>query len=177
MFLNFFFFFFRLCHVACGRGLAPGPGTELRPWQWKHWGLTTEPPGNSWKCHFDPTLHWQFGYKIRDGNDLSPDSAGTALFIISLASVKSAIVWLPVLFKYSSPALLKTLHPLKSDILKRHHVPGVFYFHCVTGYWLNSFNLKLNTYVLEKSWFFFISLSLLFTLFLSAPQWLTYWTS
>ena len=32
--------------MAC-RILVPQPGTDPRSWQWKHWVLTTEPPGNS----------------------------------------------------------------------------------------------------------------------------------
>ena len=41
-----FFFFFWPCHVVCGI-LVPWPGIEPGPQQWKHWVLTTGPPGNS----------------------------------------------------------------------------------------------------------------------------------
>ena len=33
-------------HVAC-KFLVPWPGIERRPQKWKHWVLTTGPPGNS----------------------------------------------------------------------------------------------------------------------------------
>ena len=33
--------------VPSGIFLVPWPGIEPRPWQWKHWVLTTGPPGNS----------------------------------------------------------------------------------------------------------------------------------
>ena len=56
-----------------------------------------------------------------------------------------SIIWLSVLFKYSSPALSEDLHPLLNLIfwnLIMFH--GVIYFNCVTGYPLSSFNLKLK---------------------------------
>ena len=42
----YLFIYFWPHHVAC-RFLAPWPGIEPRPWQWKHGVLTTGPPGNS----------------------------------------------------------------------------------------------------------------------------------
>ena len=33
-------------HAACGTSV-PWPGIETRPQEWKHWILTTRPPGNS----------------------------------------------------------------------------------------------------------------------------------
>ena len=45
-FLNFLFFIFWACHVAC-RILVLRPEIEPRPWLWKCQVLTTGPPGNS----------------------------------------------------------------------------------------------------------------------------------
>ena len=55
--LKFLFFFFLAMSCGMWESLVPWLGTELRPRQWNHRGLTTEPPGNSWKCHFNLTLH------------------------------------------------------------------------------------------------------------------------
>ena len=42
----FFIFYFWPHSTACGISV-PWPGIEPRPQQWKHWILTTRPPGNS----------------------------------------------------------------------------------------------------------------------------------
>ena len=54
--LKFLFFL----AMSCGmwESLVPWPGAGLRPQQWEHWALSTEPPGNAWKCHCNLTLHW-----------------------------------------------------------------------------------------------------------------------
>lgn len=85
-----------------------------------------------------------------------------------LASVKSAIVWLQ---SFLSTLLLPSRRPtssLKSDILKRHHVPWCLLFSLC--YWILTELFQSKTQYLCSGKIlvlFFISLSLLFTLFLS----------
>ena len=50
----FLFCFVFMCQVAC-RILAPWPGIKPRSQQWKHWVLTTGPPGNSRWTQFRTT--------------------------------------------------------------------------------------------------------------------------
>ena len=44
---NLFLYFWLQCAVTCCGSSVPRPGTEPRLQTWKHWVLTTRPPGNS----------------------------------------------------------------------------------------------------------------------------------
>ena len=50
-------FLFWPCCAACGI-LVSQPGIKSRPWQWKHWGLTSSHLGNSPNSYFQ--IHWFF---------------------------------------------------------------------------------------------------------------------
>ena len=46
MIVRLTFFFFGRAPQLARSYLVPWPGIKPRPWQWKHWVLTTGPPGN-----------------------------------------------------------------------------------------------------------------------------------
>ena len=166
--------------MSCGmwESLVPWPGAGLRPRKWKHWVLTTEPPGNAWNVIETSHCIGSLGINTRWKRFFSRFCRHCSIYYL-LASVKSAVIWLPVLCKYSSPALSEDLHPLLNlifwNIMMFH---GVIYFHCVTGYSLSSFNVKLKYLCSGKILIPFLNILVTFTLFfVLALQWFTYWTS